>query len=257
LRWYDLLWHAAAQPVKGDAQLWYRGDISFSQFGRNILWGIADVEYFGGNDAQKTRMKHDQQILHGDTYFAEYGTANKIEASNLQPVLRCLSAWSKGAMGVLPWQTIGNEKSWVNVTQTALFYPHPSGPQPSVRLKAFTRGQQDVEYLEILCNVLKVPKYVIVMWLKEQISLKENYYKTDSTDAGTVDFSDVTAIDLWKLRYRIGEFLSKKAPPYRRALVEWKQPKWNPETLPDIGYVPVAPPVVSYKPDCDHFRPKE
>ncbi len=257
LRWYGLLWQSAVQPVKGEAQMWYRGDISFSQFGRNILWGIADVEYFGGNDAQKTRMKHDQQILHGEPYFAEYGTANKIEASNLQPLLWCLSAWSKGAMGVLPWQTIGTEKSWVDATQTALFYPHPAGPKPSVRLKAFTRGQQDVEYLEILCNVLKVPKYVVVKWLKEQINLEEKYYKTDSTDAGTAEFKDVTPIDLWKLRYRIGEFLSKKAPPYRRALVEWEQPKWNPETLPDIGYVRVAPQIESYKPDCDSFRLKD
>ena len=109
LRWYGLLWRSAVQPVKGDAQMWFRGDISFSQFGRNILWGIADVAYFGGNDDQKTRMKHDQQILHGDTYFAEYGTANKIEASNIQPLLWCLSAWAKGAMGVLPWQTIGSK----------------------------------------------------------------------------------------------------------------------------------------------------
>jgi hypothetical protein len=236
--------------------MWFRGDISFSQFGRNILWGIADVAYFGGNDDQKTRMKHDQQILHGDTYFAEYGTANKIEASNIQPLLWCLSAWAKGAMGVLPWQTIGNEKSWVNATQTALFYPHPDGPKPSVRLKAFTRGQQDVEYLQLLGDVLKVLRFEIARWLKEQINLKENYYKANPTDAGTVDFSDVTSIDLWKLRYRIGEFLSKKPPPYRRALVEWKQPKWNLETLPDIGYVVPAPQVESYRPDCDSFRPK-
>lgn len=110
LRWYGLLWHLAVEQVRGNAKMWFRGDISYSQFGRNILWAVMDVEYFGGNNPQKTRMKHDEQVLAGKSYFAEYGSANKIETSNIQPNMWCLSAWSRGAAGVLPWQTIGGEE---------------------------------------------------------------------------------------------------------------------------------------------------
>jgi len=255
LRWYGILWHSAVEPVKGKTKMWYRGDISYSQFGRNILWGVMDVEYFGGNNTQKTRMKHDEQILWGKSYFSEYGTANKIEAPNTQPVLWCLSAWSKGAMGVLPWQTIGSNKSWKTADQTALFYPHPNGPKPSVRLKAFTRGQQDVEYLTLLCDVFKVSKYAAAGWLNTLVDLKGNVHQSYHGDAGTVRFNKASAADLWTSRYRIGKMLSEKGPKYKRSFVDWETPRWNIKKLPDIGYVQVAPEVESYKPDCDTFKP--
>ena len=256
LRWYGLLWQQSVQPVRGNANMWYRADISRTQYARNLLWGIVDVEYIGGNTAQKTRMKLDEIVLHGNTYFAEYGTANRIEDPNTQPVLWCLSAWSKGAMGVLPWQTIGTKRSWERAEQTALFYPDPRGEfLPSVRLKAFRRGQQDVEYLQLLCDVLKVPCYAVADWLKSQINLKEQYYKTSRQDAGTAVYGDISPMQLWNLRYRIGKFLSAKAPPYRRSLVDWKQPAWDPASLPDVGYVKTAPRVDSRRPVCDRFRP--
>ena len=44
-------------------------------------------------------------------------------------------------MGVLPWQTIGKQKSWVKADQTSLFYPSSQGPRPSIRLKAFRHWQ--------------------------------------------------------------------------------------------------------------------
>jgi hypothetical protein len=255
LRWYGILWHQAINTVMGDVKMWYRGDISYSQFGRNILWGIMDVEYMGGNNAQKTRMKHDEQILHGRSFFAEYGTANKIETSNIQPVIWCLSAWSKGAIGVLPWQTIGSRNCWKIAEQTALFYPHSDGPKPSVRLKSFTRGQQDVEYLTILCDSYKMPRYAVAGWLNKMINLKGNVYRSYEADAGTVGFNNVDLMALWKMRFKIGKMISEKAPAYERALVDWETPLWDPTKLPDVGYVPIAPKVDRYKPAYNYFKP--
>jgi len=185
IRWYGLLWRMAVDPVMGNAKMWYRGDISYSEFSRNMLWGVMDIEYIGGNTAQKTRMKHDEQILQGNTYFAEYGTANKIEEANTQPVLWCLSAWAKGCTGVLPWQTIGGDNCWKTAEQTALFYPGSDGPKPSVRLKAFTRGQQDTEYLTLFCDVFGIPKYAAADWLRRSISLDSDVSKSYENDAGT------------------------------------------------------------------------
>ena len=255
LRWYGILWHLAVNSMMGDAKMWYRGDISYSQFERNILWGVIDVEYLGGNNAQKTRMKHDEQILHGKSCFAEYGTANKIETSNMQPVVWCLSAWSKGAIGVLPWQTIGGRNCWKIAEQTALFYPHPEGTKPSVRLKSFTRGQQDVEYLTILCDSYKVPRYAAAGWLNKMINLKGNVYRSYEADAGTIRFNKVDLMALWKIRFSIGKMISEKAPAYKRALVDWEIPLWDPNKLPDIGYVPIAPEVDRYKPAYNNLKP--
>ena len=255
LRWYGIMWKEAVAKAMGDARMWFRGDISYSQFGRNMLWGIMDVEYIGGNTAQKTRMKHDEWTLHGKSYFAEYGSANKIGDSNLQPLLWCLSAWSKGAMGVLPWQTIGSKNCWQQAEQTALFYPHPDGPFPSIRIKAFTQGQQFVEYLTLFCKTFNVPRYVAARWLKEKLHLDEKVNKKAASDAGTIGFSDVTLADIRKIKMVLGKMLDKVAPPYRRALVDWKTPEWKPDQLPDIGYVRPAPKVKSAKPDCDDFRP--
>lgn len=255
LRLYGLLWNEAVAPVRGDVTMWFRADISYTEFSRNILWGVTDIEYLGGNNDQKTRMKQDEFILGRKAHFAEYGTANRIDHPNTQPVLWCLSAWSRGASDVLPWQTIGSKECWRRAEQTALFYPHPEGPMPSVRLKAFRRGQQDVEYLTLLCEVSGWWRDEVGAWLRKKIKLQDSYSKADANDASTASFGHISPMDLWKLRYQVGKFLSEKAPAYRRALIKRGQSKWHPRTLPDIGYVRVAPKVNSLRPDCDNFKP--
>lgn len=255
LRWYGILWHTSVDAVKGEAKMWFRGDISFNEYGRNILWGIMDIEYVGKNNLQKTRMKKDEQTLWGKSYFAEYGTANKIESSNTQPVLWCLSAWSKGASGVLPWQTIGNENSWKIAQQTSLFYPHHDGPRASVRLKAFTVGQQLVEYLTLVSNVTGKPKFAVAEWLMKQIDLDGIINRTNESDAGTAMFNDSDVLKLWEIRYTLGSFLSEKAPEYKRFLVDFNTNNRHMKKLPDIGYVNIAPQVESLKPDAVSFSP--
>ena len=79
-----------------------------------------------------------------------------IEEANMQPVGWCLDAWTLGSDGVLPWQTVGSADSWKRADPLALFYPGRdpgAAPVPSLRLKAFLRGQQDVEYLTLLAQV--------------------------------------------------------------------------------------------------------
>lgn len=256
LRWYGKLWRSAADPVQGKAKMWYRGDISYTQFGRNILWGVTDIEYLGSNDPQKMRMKRDEQTYSGNSHFAEYGTANKIETSNMQAILWCISAWSKGAMGILPWQTIGSSASWEKAEETALFYPHHGGPKPSVRLKAFTKGQQLVEYLTLLSQVYRKPSHTVVEWLRKTINLEGKVDKRGEGDAGTLKFEGDHPVDLWEIRYRIGKALSGKGLEYKRALIEWEKPERNTAKSPDIGYVSVGPDVERYRPDCDTFTPK-
>jgi hypothetical protein len=234
LRWYGVLWQTSMDKLSlGNLKMWYRADVSYSQFGRNVLWGITDIEYLGGNNKQKTRMMNDRQVLHGKTYFAEYGVANTIDESNLKIVLWCLSAWFKDANGVLQWQTIGTTKSWETADQTALFYPLVSGPKPSVRLKVFTAGQQLIEYLTMVCALYDVPRAKMEAWFESLV--KENGGK-----------SDIKMI--WKMKNRLGRMISNKVPEYRRSLVNYENSSWNVKKLPELGYVNPSPFVESSKP---------
>lgn len=249
LRWYALLWHQAITPVKGDVKAWYRCDISRSHLGRNILWGVMDLDYFGGSSEQKVRQKHDEQILGTHTHFAEYGGANDPGTANLAPVTWCILAWSRGAIGVLPWQTIGeSQRAWSTGESTCVFYPAQGGPVASIRLKAFRRGQQDVEYLTLLGQTHNAPHYAVAAGLRRTINLAGRVIKTHEEDAGIIKFDKVDPTSLWQMRCRVGKMVSAKKPEYKRALVEHKSPPIDLSNLPDIGYVKVAPKVEPAKP---------
>ncbi|GBC59260.1 hypothetical protein DENIS_0196 [Desulfonema ishimotonii] len=254
LRWYGLLWRAAVDPVAGRAMMWFRTDIASPAFARNSLWGITDIEYVGG-DTRRTRSAGRERQMAWDRYrFSEYGTANRISESNMQPILWCLSAWANGATGVVPWQTIGGENAWTTAEQTALLYPGPDGPCPSLRLKVFRRGQQDTEYLTLLCDAIGRQRDDVAAWLRQATDLNGRVRKTSPGDAGTVVFPERDPGALWRLRYRVGKLLSEKALPYRRSLTR-RNPPEKTRYIHDTGYVRCAPDVNSLKPPCDFFGP--
>jgi len=256
LRWYGLLWRQAVDPVRGEAKMWYRCDISHGDFGRDLLWGVMDLEYIGGNRPQKTRMKHDEQVRWPESRFSEYGSANSIAASNTFVPAWCLSAWARGAMGVLPWQTIGGRGSWKSADTNALFYPDENGPFPSIRLKAFRRGQQDVEYLTMFKALNNVPVHLLDDWLMQasgsRIGSKTVYSSTEEQRAA----ADISPQLLWQLRIRLGEALSMEAPLYKRSYVSWDSSSRALEEVPSLGYVKVSPPVEAVRPECDDFKPR-
>src|SRR4029077_15259452 len=94
-----------------------------------------------------------------------YGSTNDIHQSKVQPAAWSVDSWLDGVDGVLPWQTIGTDASWKKADTLSLFYPGaPAGlkePVASIRLKSYTRGQQDVEYLTLLARVEKQSRQVL------------------------------------------------------------------------------------------------
>ena len=249
LRWYGLLWHQAVDPVKGDAKMWYRADISYGAFGRNTMWGALDMECMGGAGVQKTRVKKDEQVLWGHSTWTHYGAANRPEDANIQPVVWCLTSWVDGSVGVVPWDTIGDEKHWSQGEQTAVLLPHKDGPMASVRLKAFRQGQQMVEYLTLLEATHNQPQYAVAAGVQQAVNLAGTIHKTSESDAGTIRFEKADPTALWALRYRVGEMVSAKKPEYQRCVKPIPQPQIDVRRLPDIGMVKVAPKVEPARPD--------
>jgi hypothetical protein len=253
LRWYGALFHQAVDPVKGDAKFWYRCDVSRTEFEREMLWGVQDIEVMGGANPQKVRMKRDEKVLWGDTYFTEYGSANDPADANTQPLAWSLATWSDGADGVLPWQTIGSKASWGKGEKTCLFYPSPGGPAPSVRLKAFRAGQQIIEYLTMLGDAYGQPHFAIAGGVGRLVDLRSNVVKTHADDAGTVRFKASDPAALWELRMRVGRMLDAKRPQYKRCVKPMPSPPTDMTRLPDVGYVSVGP--IAPRPARDDDKP--
>ena len=137
---------------------------------RDALDGLVDYHVVGSAMRQYPRLVFDRKRRFGEIVL-EYGGTNPVQASNLQPVGWSLDAWSLGADGVLPWQTIGNAESWQRGDELALFYPLPPGVVPSIRLKAYRRGQQDVEYLALWAHERGLPRWAVGRQVREALHL--------------------------------------------------------------------------------------
>jgi len=252
LRWFATAFHEGAAAARGKTKLGYRIDISRPQWERDCLEPLTDFYVCSGVFRKYRRMILDRQRRNGMVIF-EYGSSNPIEASNVQPAGWCVSAWCLGADGVLPWQTIGNAGSWATADELSLFYPGNNvaraEPVPSVRLKAYRRGQQDVEYLMLLTQALNAPRWAVGQAVQEQLRLVASAHKGPDVggieDAGRVTFRDLSPVALWELRTRVGALLSKARPEPKRRLVDLRTPPRDVGKLPT--FLPDPRPPVAEK----------
>jgi hypothetical protein len=156
----------------------------------------------------------------------------------VQPVAWSLDAWALGCDGVVPWQTVGSADSWKQADDLALFYPpqQPGGEViPSIRFKAFRRGQQDVEYLTLLARQTREPRWALGRRVREALHLAGQRQGTGlegGEDAGRMYYGRLLPQELWALRVRVGEGLSAAAPPPKRRQVDLHTPRRDPIHLP-------------------------
>jgi hypothetical protein len=234
LRWFGEAFHEGvrkAGDAAGRCKLCFRSDISRPEWQRDALDHVLDYNVVGGSAFTKYhRIVLDRKRLFGQI-VVPYGTTNAVEASNVQPVGWSLDSWTRGGDGVLPWQTIGRDESWKQADELSLFYPGgPIGwqtPVPSIRLKAYRRGQQDVEYLVLLSEALGEPRWALGEAVRAALNLAGKHRGTGFTggeDAGTVYYADLKPQDAWALRVRVAEELSKRKPKPSRWVVNLRTP---------------------------------
>ena len=104
--------------------------------------------------------------------------------------------------------------------ELALFYPLAGqgpaagggpGVVPSVRLKAYRRGQQDVEYLVLWSVHRGLPRWAVGRQVRDLLRLAGSRQATETggaEDAGRIDYASLRPQQLWSLRVRLGEALS-------------------------------------------------
>lgn len=232
LRFFGSLFHQGINLSPGSAKLLFRADISRPEWQRDVLDPVLDYAVIGGGAfRQYNRMVLDRKLQFGQIVIP-YGTSNDPAESNVQPLAWCIDSWTLGGDGVLPWQTIGNDNSWTKADALSLFYPGESmgltRPVPSIRLKSYLRGEQDVEYLTILANVEKQSRYLLGQRVRAALNLsgqrKGTGYTADE-DAGVIDFGSLRPQDLWSLRMRIAQALDAAHPKPMRQLVNFQVPR--------------------------------
>ncbi len=174
LRYFAHAFHEGAGSVAGKAKLVFRADISRPMWQRDSLDGLLDYSVVNSDWRHYRRMVLDRQRANGDIVL-EYGTPNEIGRSNLQAVAWCIDAWALGADGVIPWLAVGSHDAWKKAETTSLFYPPNRlgevGPIPSARLKAYLRGEQDVEYLTLLSQIMNEPRWSVGKQVRELLRL--------------------------------------------------------------------------------------
>ena len=226
--------HSAVPPASAGAspKLLFRCDISRPQWQRNLMDDVLNYNVVAGDAfARYHRMVIDRKLRLGQVVIP-YGTTNDPADSNVQAAAWCWASWTAGGDGVLPWQVIGNANSWKRADATCLFYPgSPAGqkaPIPSIRLKSYLRGEQDVEYLVLLSQLEKQSQLLFGQRVRAALPLKGQKRGTGFTageDAGVIAFDHLRPQDLWAMRVRIGEVLSAMHPATRERLLDFPPPK--------------------------------
>lgn len=210
LRWFGEVFQRGVRDV-GAKNVMYRTDVSRPEWQREVLDGL--VGYAVVSSAVRRYPRHVlDRARQNQELVIEYGTSNRLDQANIQPEAWCVDAWSMGLQGVLPWQTIGSNDSWKQGDELALFYPDPASssasPIPSVRLKAYRRGQQNVEYLEALRRQLDIPHWMLGNWVRDVIdwnSVREGTGIQGGEDAGRVRYRSLVPEDFGYLRRFIGQ----------------------------------------------------
>ncbi len=184
----------------------YRGDISRPQWQRDWLDGLVDVMCVSSalfTEGRHCRRMRDQW----GAIFWHYGTANAIHASNLIGVAWALKAYLAGADGILPWNCIGGDGAYEKPTATALFVPGDrfgiDGPVLSLRMLGLCRGQQDVEYLNLLAAKTGYDRDQMSDLVSGFLTLAGTHRQDYTDDAGRLQFDRLNCEDFAALRRSI------------------------------------------------------
>ncbi len=154
LAYFGTLIRAAQQGDR--SRVLFRADISRPQWGRDLLDRLLDLNVSGGFATFRPWLE-DWRERDGQRVWT-YGGAPPSTSSAYVIERQALDLYARGVDGFVPWLTLGDERSWTEFADTCVFYDGKPmgimGPCASLRLKAYRRGEQDVEYVQLLAGML-------------------------------------------------------------------------------------------------------
>ncbi len=124
----------------------------------------------------------------------------------------CWKAWVNGADAIVPWNAAAGRDVWNRAEELTVFYPGDKfgrvEPFPSLRLKAFRRGEQDIEYLILLANHKGWDREAVADAVAKALDLSGGISQSYDEDAGAVTFGRAKDIQMDELRLRIARALT-------------------------------------------------
>ena len=149
--------------ARGKVPVVFRADVSYPRFQDHILDRTMDLIVLGGPDENETIARRNSDRYDGRPFRSgpqviwEYGGLSPQDWPNARYAAARVSSFLLGADGHIPWLCVGGTDDWHSQGDTSytLMYNGESkyapvrreGVYPSLRLKAFRRGQQDVEII--------------------------------------------------------------------------------------------------------------
>jgi hypothetical protein len=204
-----------AKGEKCPVNIQYRIDISRPEFdrgqlrGKDELWVVSTSAFHEYHRLVADRMERD-----GLRVWI-YGSTNKIEETNRTVQAWVLDAYRGGARGVVPWQTVNKDGSaMTKADQLGLFiFTKDAAGRPvirhSMRLAAYRRAEQDVEYLELFRRKGDRTDGLVRLMIGNYVNLSGGVQTAYAEDAGTPRYARVTPEGLRQLRESAAMFLSK------------------------------------------------
>ncbi len=196
-----------------DVPILLRTDISRTEWMRDLLAGQVDLNCISRRFIQKNRLLQEDRNRYGREYW-NYASSNHPRATNVSMRAWCWRVWLNAGDGLLPWNAVSGARAWDQAEELTLFYPGEKfgqlEPFASMRLKAYRRGQQDMEYLILLAQKRGWDRDAVTHAIAGALDLSSDTKMTWEEDAGTVTFDKVKDADMESLRLRVARALTGK-----------------------------------------------
>ena len=190
----------------------FRGDISRPQWQAGFMDGLMDIMYSGSATGfSNPRLLMHQKYRDGMLVYM-YGSCNPVERNSYESAAWCLKAYSVGADGVLPWQSVGKD--------AALDKPDPNGllvagnrfamtAVPSLRVMALRHGAQQCELLKQLldCNP-EWNRWHALALIQQKVPLAAMLNLKNVDEASAATFQEMTSQNFADLKEGLLQMLS-------------------------------------------------
>jgi hypothetical protein len=188
-----------------------RTDISRVDWIRDLLAGQIDLNCVSRRLYEKNRYLLDDRRRFGSSFW-NYASTNHPRETNVAMRAWCWKAWLHGADGIVPWNAVRGAESWERAEPLTVFYPAAKfgrdEPFVSMRLKAFRRGQQDIEYLALLAKRKGWDRETIAAAVSDALDLSSESVTEWDEDAGIIRFRNVRDAQLDDVRLRVARLIS-------------------------------------------------
>lgn len=179
-----------------------RGDISRPEWQGDRLDDAIGVSVISGSLGIHIRLVNDLMLISGLKLWW-YGGGGGAGTDPVSNVVLFIQKWAMGCDGGLPnWLSTGDNLDW-NVNDSLRFInidPNTRAPVASFRLKAFRRGQQDIELLNALSGMEGFNRWHVAILAAEVVPVTFELKRSGPDDPGRMVFKGLDNAKIDQLR---------------------------------------------------------